>query len=332
MVGMATSAAAPQAARRSDQNGLELVPRLVSIVVVNWNTRELLRRCLQSIAKPPGCDIETIVVDNASDDGSAELVRAEFPEVLLLVNERNVGFAAAVNRGVGAGRGQYALLLNSDARLGDSTLELLVDFAERQARAACVGGAVVGPDGRKHGAASSFPTLWSHFLTISGLGRRMMGEWYPSLNPHRVEEPREVDWVGGACMLIRRTAFDRVGGMDEVYFLYAEEMDLCYRLRRLGGEIWHQPLAHVVHEGGGSGSPPGYRKGELLYASQTLFFDRSYGPLAASLLKAETYGIILFQNAWRSMRRALSGGRYRRDGLSLRRIARVRRTARTALP
>lgn len=300
---------------------------VVSIVIVNWNTRERLRDCLHSVMRCTTADeAEIIVVDNASTDGSVELVRSSFPNLIVEENAVNAGFARAVNRGVERGRGRYVLLLNSDARLTEGALAALVAIASSNPDAAVVGPAVVEPGGRKCGAAGSYPNAWSHLLMVTGIGRRLWGDWYPSDDPRIGGAPRVVDWVGGACMLIRRSIFDALGGLEESYFMFAEEMDFCYRARQHGWQTWHHPSAVIVHEGGGSGAPPGYERAELLFASQILFFERHYGFVSAFILKAETYLAIIAKNAVRAALRFLTGGSYARPGLSLARMAQVRRS------
>lgn len=299
----------------------------VAIVIVNWNTRERLRACLESVRQcaTSGGVAVAAVVDNDSADGSCAMVEECFPEVVLLRNAENVGFARAVNAGARVSDSPYVLLLNSDARLTSDAFESLLELAESNPQAAVVGAALVDLAGRRRGAAAGFPSITSHFLTVFGIGKRLWGSWYPSIDPYRTTVPCRVDWVGGACMLIRRDAFDEVGGMDEGYFLYAEEMDLCYRLGRRGWQVWHQPVATVVHEGGGSGAPSGYRSAEILYASQMRFFESHYGAAAAWLLKMETYGAIVAQQWGRALLRVATLGRYTRPGLSIRRIAMLRR-------
>jgi len=296
----------------------------VTIVIVNWNTRERLRACLESVRRW-AADTAVVVVDNASADGSAAMVEESFPQVALLRNTANEGFSRAVNQGARASAGEYLLLLNSDARLTEGVVDALVATADGEPRSAVVGAALVDPGGSPGGAAARFPNLWSHLLTVSGVGRRCRGPWYPNLDPRRLRQARRVDWVGGACMLVRRSAFDEIGGMDGGYFLYAEELDLCYRLVQRGWQVWHQPSARAIHEGGGSGAPFGYRSGEILYASQMRFFDLHYGAVTAAMLKLETYAAIVAQQWWRALCRVVSRGRYSGRGLSLRRVAALRR-------
>jgi GT2 family glycosyltransferase len=254
----------------------------LSIIVVSFNTRDLLRACLASI--PPataGLRCETIVVDNASGDGSAEMTAADFPEVVLIRNAENRGFAAANNQALAISRGRYALLLNSDAALLTDTVPALVRFMEAHPRCGLVGGQLLNPDGSFQASYADFPTLGGELLLMTTLARLCRPASYPSYPAEQSQQPRAVDWVFGACMLARRAAIDQVGGLDEDYFMYTEETDWCYRLRRAGWTVNYLPAAKVVHWSGQSANRVPEQKRSRLYRSKWLFMRKHYGPLTA---------------------------------------------------
>jgi N-acetylglucosaminyl-diphospho-decaprenol L-rhamnosyltransferase len=195
----------------------------VAVIVVNWNTRELLAQCLESIqATSGGVDIETVVVDNASTDGSAEMVGASFPAVRVIKNPDNRGFARANNQAIAATTAPYVLMLNSDARLTPGALQCLLERLTSTPRAGLVGARIDNPDGSFQASHMRFPNLAREALIVSGLGRLLYGASYPSSPPQPNGAARVVEWVSGACMLARRSALAQVGGFDEGYFLYGE--------------------------------------------------------------------------------------------------------------
>ncbi len=295
----------------------------LAILIVNWNTRQLLAECLNSLyAHPPACPYEVWVVDNASTDGSVDMVRQAFPEVHLVANAENLGFARANNQGMRLCAGRYVLLFNSDAAATPGALEALVEVAEAQPRAAIVGAQLLNPDGSFQAAYTPFPTLWREFLILTGLGRLWRGRWYPSAGPQVERGPQPVDYVEGACLLVRRQAVQEVGGMDEGYFMYAEEVDWCLAMRRAGWQVWYQPGARIIHHGGASSRQRRPQREADLYRSRVRFFRKWYGARAAGLLKALILGLTGVKAASRGLVWRLSGGRYGRPVVSLGYLAR----------
>ena len=227
----------------------------VSIIVVSYNTRELLWDCLTSVAL--GCEglsAEVFVVDNASSDDSAEIVRKEFPEVCLVVNDANLGFAAANNLALERAAGRYVVLLNPDTQVRRGAMTRLVEFMDARPQAGYCGPRLLNADGSLQESARRFPTVLSSAFSILGLDRR-----YPhsrhALNLHSLHEDRQLfraDWVSGACLMVRSTAVQEVGLMDAGFFLYFEETDWCRRMASSGWEGWYVPSAEVIHLGGQS--------------------------------------------------------------------------------
>lgn len=291
----------------------------VAVIVVNWNTRELLAECLASITETVGdLEVETVVVDNGSSDGSAEMVRERFPHARLILNRDNLGFARANNQAIAATDTPYLLMLNSDARLCPGTLRCLLERIESAPRAGLVGAQLRNPGGGFQLSHVRFPSLGREALILSGLGRALYGRWYPSFAPDGDERARIVDWVGGACMLARRTALDDVGGFDEGYFLYGEEMDLCYALRQAGWTVWYEPAAVVIHRGAASSARLLETPERHLYRGRMRFFRKHHSAAAARLFAAELCLFTPPKIALHAVLRAVSGGRFGRRTISLR--------------
>ncbi|MGQ0601232.1 MAG: glycosyltransferase family 2 protein [Anaerolineales bacterium] len=294
----------------------------LSVIIVNWNTRELLIECLTALARNIGTlSAEVIVVDNASTDGSREFVLQRFPAIRWLTNQENVGFARANNQGAALAQGRYLLLLNTDAFLQVDALTAMLRLAQSRPRAGLVGAHLLNADKTFQAGHSPFPTLWQEFLILSGMGRLIFGRHFPSRGPQNDREPRSVDYVEGACMLIRREAYAQAGGLDEGYFMYAEEVDLCYTLRQYKWEVWYAPEAYVIHLGGASSRIRRPEREGDLYTSRVRFFRKHYGAPQASALKALIYTFTAIKIAWHTLLRLASGGRFGRPVVSLRSLA-----------
>ena len=225
------------------------MPDDVSVVVVTWNALPWLERCLESVSGH-----ETIVVDHGSTDGSRELVRERFPEARL-VEQENLGMGAGNNAGMRVARGRYFFLLNPDAWVTGDAIEQLVAFADEHPDAAVVGPRLLNPDGSLQRSVRGFPTVWrlaTEYLFIRKLAPRsqLLNPLYAGGFDH--DEAREVDWVVGAALLVRREAADAVGLFDEDFFMFSEETDWMFRFRQAGWNVWFDPGAEVVHVGGAS--------------------------------------------------------------------------------
>lgn len=223
----------------------------ISIVIVNWRTRDPLRECLRSVQSQDGVSsIQIIVVDNASEDGSTEMVETEFPQIQLICNSQNRGFAAACNQGIRLAKGRFILLLNPDTVVPPQTLAKLLAFAETHPDSAVVGCRVVNPDGSLERTCFRYPSVLNVLLSVLYLnklfprnrffGREFMTWWDR-------DSIRDVDVITGSCMLVRRKAIEQVGLMDERYFIYAEEADWCYRFAQAGWKMTFTPTAKIVH-------------------------------------------------------------------------------------
>lgn len=229
----------------------------LSIIIVSWNVRDLLRECIRSVQSnlslPPD-EYEIIVVDNASDDGSAEMVRRDFEAVSLIANEKNLGFGVANNQAFRACRGRWVLLLNPDALVVDESITRMLDVLENDPEIGAVGARLTNTDGsRQASSAGSFPTTSNvacHYLFLNRLlpARLLPPALFLARDPETV---REVDWVSGACMMLRCAALEGTI-FDERFFMYGEDMELCARLRANGWNVVHAPGARVIHYLGGS--------------------------------------------------------------------------------
>ena len=257
----------------------------VSIVIVNWNTREMLGDCLASVCQTAGhLEMEVLVVDNGSTDGSAEMVRASFPQVHLIENADNVGFAQANNQAVRESNGRYVVLLNSDTEVHPGALERLVQFMDLDPEAGGCGPRLLNADGSLQASCHPMLTPGREFWRLVFLERLWRRATYPQ---HRwdVEAPRQVEVIKGACLLLRRKALEQVGPLDEQYFMYTEEMDLCYRLAQAGWELWWVPQAVVTHHGEASSKQVREAMYVQLYRSKVQFYRKTGGEHRAAYFK-----------------------------------------------
>ena len=263
----------------------------ISVVVVSWRTRELTLACLAAVAADAArgeAAVETVLVDNASGDGTAEAVRGAFPGVEVVAANRNLGFAAGCNLGLSRARGRYALLLNPDAEIPPGTLGALVRFLDAAPRAGAAGCRLVSPSGEPQFSAGRFLTPFNQFAETIGLARLVPAAALRRSYHEReiAGEAAEVDWAVGACLALRRAALDEVGGLDERFFMYSEDEDLCYRLRRAGWGVHLLSGVRVRHVGGGSASQALARMRDEARASQQAFVRKHGGAVRAALFRA----------------------------------------------
>jgi len=257
----------------------------LSIIIVNWNTKEYLKKCLQSIYNDDlSHSYEVIVVDNASTDGSKEMLHQLFPQVKTILNHQNLGFAQANNQAIQLSEGTYILLLNSDTIVREGAIESLVNFVENNPEVGCVGAKLLNPDNSLQFSCSPNPTLISEFMRMFHLpGIRPDG--YYHMDRWKLNIPREVDVLIGACMLFRMSALEKIGSFDKQFFMYSEEVDLCYRIRQAGWKVFWSPDAEIVHYGGQSSKQVAAKMFIQLYKSKVLFFRKHRGQLAATIYK-----------------------------------------------
>lgn len=254
-------------------------PRL-DVVIVAYRSRELLGRCLDSLrAHPPEGGLNVVVVDNASGDGTVEMVAARYPEVELIAERANHGFAVATNLGIARGSAPYVLALNPDAAVEAGTLQTLVELIDADPSIGCAGAALYQEDGSfDHAARRSFPTPLSALGHFSGLGRRLGSGPLAAYRAPEVERG-PVDAVNGAFMLMRRSALAQVGLFDEGYWMYMEDLDLCKRLADGGWVTFFEPAARATHsKGGTTGGRRDARLQIAFHRGMGRFYRRHYAP------------------------------------------------------
>lgn len=252
----------------------------VSVVIVNWNTRDLLQQVLESLHREThDVTFETIVVDNSSSDGTVEFIQHTWQQVKIIPLPKNLGFGAANNIGFRESCGRYVLVLNSDTIVLPSTLYYMVSFLDKHPQVGCVGCRHLNPNGSLQGSMDSFPSLFKDFLCYSDLYRLpvllpLLRQKYPWWSDHN--QIRKVDWVNGSCMMVRREVIEQVGGFDDGCFMYAEELDWCYRMKKSGWDVFFTPEAEIIHIGGQSSKHIVDKRIVLLYKGQYRFYNRNY--------------------------------------------------------
>ncbi len=258
----------------------------LSIVIVSWNTCRLLDECLESVRQElarQGNSLnlraEVFVVDNGSTDGSVEMVRTRYPDVKVIANRHNPGFAGANNQALAEARGRFSLLLNPDTVVLPDGFGALVRFMDEHPRAGAAGSRLLNTDRTLQPSCSPAPTLarelWRmfHIDRLYPYGEYDMRRWPPT-------EPRPVDSVQGAAMLVRRSAQEQVGPLDASYFMYSEEVDWCTRIRRAGWEIYWVPASQIVHYGGQSARQVADAMFLQLYRGKIQYFHKHWGRIA----------------------------------------------------
>jgi len=285
----------------------------LSICIVSWNTLADLRRALASVfARAGEAAFEVIVVDNASDDGSSQMVRQEFPGARLIENRGNRGFAAGNNQALRVASGRYHLLLNSDAIMHPGAFAEVVRFMDSHPDAGAAGLRVLNPDGSLQYSCRRFPRLATGLFRKVPLGRlipdnRWNREYLMSDWPH--DAVREADWVSGAAMCLRAQTLQQVGLLDEGYFMYCEDVDWCYRARRAGWKVYYLPTAVVTHVIGRSSDQRPLRMVIEFHRSMARFYRKHYAPAMSPLLRPlAPWGIwlravtVLWENLYHEVR------------------------------
>ena len=286
----------------------------LDVAIVSYRCEELLRACLRSLREhPPARAMSVHVVDNASGDGTAEMVAREFPEVRLTVNDENAGFSVANNVAIRAGAAPYVLVLNPDTELTAGALDRLLAVLDERPEIGMIGPRLELEDGGfDHAAKRSFPTPLSALGHFTGIGRRegASGE----LAGYRATELAEdeagpVDAVNGAFMLMRREALARVGLFDEGYWMYMEDLDLCYRFKQAGWVVWYEPSATVIHvKAGTSGQHRSWRLNRAFHYGMYRFYRTHYAAEANPLERIAVYAGIATKLAISAIRSALARG------------------------
>jgi GT2 family glycosyltransferase len=258
----------------------------LSIIIVTWNSRTDIEACLRSLGPVPS-DCELWVVDNASSDGTPELLRTDFPDVRLIANSENVGFARANNQALRLARGKFVLLLNPDTELSFASVETAIAELKARPRGGMLGVQLRNTDGSLQTSCFRFPKASTAVLNALGLqlllpqsyrARTLLGSW-------KHDKARAVDWILGAFMLVRREALDKADPLPEEYEIFTEDMEWCYRFWQAGYEVWFSPAASITHHGNRSGSkrPPNWRV-QLTHHGKYEFCRRHYGQITARFI------------------------------------------------
>ena len=253
---------------------------ILSVIILSFNTKKILADCLTSLnhsLKADGLDDQTevIVVDNNSQDGSAQMVIKNFPRVKLVRNSKNVGFGRANNQAVARSRGRFLLLLNSDTLIEKGNIKKLINYLQFHKECGVVGPKLLNLDGTDQPSAGTFPHLWISFLMLFGerfgMGKKVRSAY---------DRIREVDWIMGAAMLFRREVYNQAKGFDPKMFMYMEEIELCYRIRQAGQEIHYYPAAKIIHLGGASSHTGRKEPIWHIYRGLRYFYQKHYSVLA----------------------------------------------------
>ena len=265
-----------------------IVPDM-SIVLVCWNNKDYLEPCLDSLYNGRlRSSFDIVTVDNGSTDGSQEMLRTLFPDVQIVQNDHNVGLGKASNQGIEVTKGRYVLLLNNDTLIDGASLDAMVDFLDEHPDTGAVGGRLLNPDGSFQAGFADFPTLSEEFLIATRIGELLM-PGYPS---HADDDQiREVGWMSSACLLLRRSALDKVGLLDEEYFIYGDEADIQYRLQKAGWKVYYLPQANTIHFGGRSMNRWSRRK--MVNRGKMLFYKKNYSPAQTATLRTMLGGLSL---------------------------------------
>ncbi|GFP24910.1 glycosyltransferase family 2 protein [Candidatus Hakubella thermalkaliphila] len=251
---------------------------ILDVIIVSYNVAHLLEDCLGSLLSEKGVDVVITVVDNNSCDGTVAMVREKFPQVNLVASRKNLGFSAANNLALKGSRSKYALLLNPDTKVLPGAIKKMVDYMEANGEVGALGPKLLNPDGSLQYSARTFPSLTTQFLESTYLFRifpqsRFFGQHFMSYWDHGQE--KKVDWVSGAALMVRREAIEKTGLLDEGFFMYSEEVDWCYRIKRAGYEVVYFPQAEIIHYDARS-SEDEARRLEMVLSGRYRFFARHY--------------------------------------------------------
>jgi len=269
----------------------------VTVIIVSFNTRDLLRAALRAVQGSHGVTHEVFVVDNGSADGSADMVQGEFPDVRLIRNGDNRGFAAANNLAIRKARGRFVLLLNPDTAVSPGAVGTLAAHLGDHPDVGICGPRIVYPDGSFQSCGYRFPSVWSEIRQSKNVNRLIKAVVGPERFVADWPETRDVDWVDGACLMIRRTVIGEIGPLDEQYFLYAEELDWCFNARKAGWRVAAVPAAEIVHHLGQSSSQVSDRSLEHFMDTRLRFYRKNRG-LAVALFVSLVY----VAGCWKQMR------------------------------
>ena len=284
----------------------------LSIIIVNWNVRDLLQRCLLSICHQRPIPLEVIVVDSASSDGSVEMVQREFPQVKLVAHAQNLGYARGNNLGMEHATGRYLMILNPDTEMVGDALSTMVRYLDAHPEVGAIAPQLRYPDGTLQPSRRRFPTLTTAFWEST-----LLHQWFPNNRyarryhmadepleasaPSRDEEkPQAVDWLVGAALMMRRATWRQVGPLDEDFFMYFEELDWCRRCQAAGWQRRYLPTARIIHHEGKSSEQVVAARATRFQYSKIRYFTKYHGLIWGQTLRLfllATYGVQLVEES-----------------------------------
>ena len=277
----------------------------LSIIIVSWNVRELLEGCLRSIVGQSALTLQIIVVDGASSDGSAAMVAEQFPEVELVACQENVGFPRGNNLGLERANGRYILLLNPDTIVHGDALAQMESYLEENSQVGVVGPQLLNDDGSVQSSRRRFPTVNTAFFESTWLQpyapQALLDQYY--VQDVADDETAVVDWVMGACLMTRQEVVAQVGGLDEAYFMYSEELDYCRRVHAAGWQVVYYPQAQVTHLSGKSSEQAVTYRHINFNQAKLRYFRKYHGRLAAGILRI----FLLASYGWQLTLEAIKG-------------------------
>jgi GT2 family glycosyltransferase len=270
----------------------------LSIIIVNYNVKEFIQNLLHSVVKAAsGIQYEVIIVDNASNDGSIDFLKEKFPDVKLIANSVNRGFSRANNQGLAVSKGEYLLLLNPDTLLREDTLKRMIDFFKSTPDAGLAGCKILNPDGTLQLACRrSFPGPWTSFCKVTGLGTLFPNSRiFARYNLTYLDENQtyEVDAVSGSFMMLKREVYEKIGGLDEQFFMYGEDLDLCYRVQKAGYKVYYVHNTQIIHYKGESTKRSGLDETKIFYEAMNLFVKKHLS--SSILVEAILHSAIAFR-------------------------------------
>jgi GT2 family glycosyltransferase len=273
----------------------------VSIIIVTWNSQEFIRNCLDSIfLSQSNLTLEIIVVDNGSSDHTTKIVEEFYPQVNLIQNKKNLGYAKANNQGIEKVRGEYILLLNPDTQVLEDALSWMYEFMEENPKIGALGPKLLNPDKSVQASCGEFPTFSTLVWEFSGLSRlfpksKIFGRW--KMGYFDFNETREVDQPMGSCLMLRRETLDDVGIFDENFGMFFNDVDLCFAIRKRGWKIYFYPKAKVIHHKGASTKKV---KAKMIWLSHLAFykFFKKYKTGLVNRLLLFIFLIPLISSAW----------------------------------
>jgi O-antigen biosynthesis protein len=280
----------------------------VSVIIVNYNVKHFAEQCLRSVqAAGEGLLIEIFLVDNDSADGSVDYLRPKFPGVTFICNEKNLGFGRANNLALEQARGRYLLILNPDSLVAQDTLRNLVAYLDSHPKVGAAGPKILNRYGQYDNSSKrGFPTPWVSFSYLSGLHRlfprsRLFGSYHMLYLEEN--EPAEIDALTGACMMVRREAYETCGGFDEAFFMYGEDIDWCYRMKLAGWQIHYAPITSIIHFRGESTRRSDFDRDRAFYGAMHLFLNKHFrGRYPFWAHKFLDFGVVLTELATRLAR------------------------------